>query len=595
MIWDRKIRSRIVFLSLVWAVVLSSCSSGSLDKLWLKSEGWSRGVLLGETGMAAPASIAFDSSNRVYSILFPKIAEQTNQYQPQLVILNENGELSDRSSLDFQISQPRQTRIFLTDDRVDLFWIDSHQLKIIEISKEGDLLSDIKVLSGEERVEHFEVIPWDDGYEIWYSGSQDYPGLYNLSGKLDDIQKRLIDPLGSRINVFLDSDNHLHASWVRYPKSYGEIEFYYLQTAPERSAEEPAEILFTTGVSPAIRIYGPIMGLDQDNVYLFWSEQITAGLDAGNKTTFIQSFPIGHPEQITPPAKFYVPSIHKIDTEPFHSGIFQSGERIPLNRSAYPVTYSLENIGTIQSQFTEIAVVFRSRSEFKWRDFRNQVNIVYLADGKGTSYQPLSYTSIESYYPAVFYDQENDLYVTWLEKGETTYRVYLTTTDSDKKSSIDQVSLDDYLYLGAEGLFGLLAGAVLAPFAAAVWGGAGLFAFLFNVILSRFNHRFYRTLGEFLSIAGGVFIFWFVKMATLPGLKDGYVPFSAWIPRIPPGLETPLVVGVPILIGLISFTVAWVNTYGKKSGSPINFHFIYAALDALLSCGIYGILIYGSF
>jgi len=55
-----------------------------------------------------------------------------------------------------------------------------------------------------------------------------------------------------------------------------------------------------------------------------------------------------------------------------------------------------------------------------------------------------------------------------------------------------------------------------------------------------------------------------------------------------------LVIGVPILIGLTSFSVAWFKTYGKEAGSPINFHFIYAAVDTVLSCAIYGILIYGS-
>jgi hypothetical protein len=221
--------------------------------------------------------------------------------------------------------------------------------------------------------------------------------------------------------------------------------------------------------------------------------------------------------------------------------------------------------------------------------------LAYLSDGLVTSYQPLSYTSAESNYPMITFDQDLDLYVTWLEKGETSYSVYLATTDPAKKIAINQVGLEDYLYLGAEGLFGLLAGVVLSPFAAAVWGGAGLLALTFNLILSQFHKPVFRTVGEILSIVGGVVIFWLVKIATLPGLRDGYIPFSAWIPRIPPTLESPLVIGVPVLIGLISFGLAWRFTYGKQAASPINFHLIYSGLDALMSCAVYGILIYGSF
>jgi hypothetical protein len=352
--------------------------------------------------------------------------------------------------------------------------------------------------------------------------------------------------------------------------------------------------VYSKGISPAVRIDGPAYGMDQELSYLFWSEAVVSGLDAGTRTTYYQYFPIGKPETIRPPMVLYVPAVQNLDQVPFPSGTFQAGNRVRVDRTN-PGIPALENINPISTQFSETAIVFRSRSEYKWRDFRNQVNVAYLSDGLVTSYQPLSYTSAESYYPSMVIDAEGDLYISWLEKGEVTYRVYLTTTDSDKKYFINQVSLQDYLYLGAEGLFGILAGAVLSPFAAAVWGGAGLLAFIFNIVLSQFQKPIFRTVGEVLSMIGGVVIFWLVKYATLPGLKDGYVPFSAWVPRLPPKWETPLVFGVPVLIGALSIFIAWWYTYGKKSGSPINFHLIYSGMDALLSCAVYGILIYGSF
>ncbi len=262
----------------------------------------------------------------------------------------------------------------------------------------------------------------------------------------------------------------------------------------------------------------------------------------------------------------------------------------------FPRTSNIENVYSLDLQSSETAIVFRSGSEFKWRDFRNQVNIGYLSDGLITSYQPLSYTSAESYFPAVFHDQEQYLYLTWLEKGESTYYAYLTTTDPDKKAGLDIMSVDDYLYLGAEGLFGFLAGAVLSPFAAAAWGGVGLLAFGINLIFSLFNKQIYKTIGEYVSLAGSIYIFWWMKWATLPGLRGGvYVPFSAWIPRIPENIQQPLTIGIPILIGVTALATAYFNTYGKKSGSAINFYLLYCAVDTLLSCAVYGILIYGSF
>lgn len=594
MVYKQRLTKNIIYLAIALAFILSGCSSESLDKLWLKSPGWSRGVQLGATSMAAPAEVVIDDTGIVYSVLFPKSLMDDSLYQPELVVLDSDGNIQQKNTLDFQISQPKQARIILSSQGIDLFWIDSYQAKAIQIDRQGKLLSDVQILSEGERVNNIEVIPWEGGYIIWYAGRPESPGLYALVGKLDNLQKTLVDPEGIRVNLFMDSADHLHATWVRYPLSYGNMGFYYLETLPGQNNYDQSIEMFSRRVSPSMNVQGPVLVVDQEVAYMIWSEEILTGLDSGNTTTHFRYFPLNHPTSIRPVMELYVPASQNIEPAPYPNETFEVGNRVLLG-GMIPRTPYLENIDSITTQYPETALVFRSRSEYKWRDFRPQVNIAYFSDGLLTSYQPLSYTSAESNYPAINYDQDLNLYVTWLEKGETTYRAYLTTTDPDKKANIDLVSTDDYLYLAAEGLFGILAGAVLAPFAAAAWGGIGLIAFIFNVIFSRLNKIFFRTMGEILSIAGGLFIFWWIKNATLPGLLDDYIPFSAWIPRIPSQLETPLIIGVPVLIAILSFAIAWFKTYGKGSGSPINFYLIYVALDTLMSCAVYGILIYGSF
>lgn len=591
----RLFRLLFILILLVLVGLLSGCSSESMDRLWMKSEGWSRGILLGNTNMAAPAPTALGADGKVFTMLFPRSVEDENYYQPELVILNQDGEISSRYSFDFQISQPRQSAIFLSGDGIDLFWIGSYQMKAAQINLSGELMSDIMILSGDERVANFAISPWNGGYELWYASRKDSPGVYALSGNMGEFQRQIVDPLGSKVSLYLDNENSLHASWIQYPSGYGKAGFYYLKITSNGSKSETPELIYLKNVSPAVMIDAPVISLDQDEILFLWSQQILTGLESGNRSTYLQHFPLDNPDHISDPVKVYIPSSQGLPAVPFPSGAFQAGDRINVSGNSYPSLSSLENIQFLAGQFSETVVVFRARSEFKWRDFRNQINIAYLSDSEVTSYQPLSYTSAESYYPSVLSDAGKNLYVTWLEKGQATYRVYLTTTDPVKRTYLDQVSLDDYLYLGAEGIFGLLAGVVLAPFAAAVWGGAGLLAFLFNIILSKFRKPIYRKVGETLSIAGGIFIFWWIKLATLPGLADGYVPFSAWIPRMRVSFEQPLIIGVPIFIGLAAFVTAWLNTYGKKASSAINFHLIYCAVDTVLSCAVYGILVYGSF
>jgi hypothetical protein len=592
--WSKKPRILSLFVLILLAGIVSGCSSVSLNKLWVKSESWSRAVKLGETNLVAPVPNAVTAAGEVVSLVFPRVAGADEQFQPEIVILSNSGELRERNLVDLPISKPGDAKILLAEDRIHFFWLEDHQLYSIDIGLDGDLLSDTRVLATDDNIRNFNVDSYPDGYLISCSGSRDNPGAFLLQGTLDDLIRIELDPAGMRLNQFLDEDGQLHLGWIRYPFNYGNLEIYYLESGLEEIDPDQAVLIHTLTITPAIKITGPAMGFDQELAYFFWSKSIVSGLDVGVQTTYMQYFPLGHPEQVRPPMGMSVPATQILDEAPVFGTYFQVGNRASM-AGAFPRTGYLDNLSILPGNYPELAFAFRSDSEFKWRDVRSQVNVAYITDGLMSSFQPISYTSTESNFPHLFQDQDQHLYISWLEKDGGTFYGYLATTDPAKRVILDEVSRSDYLYLFAEGLFGVLAGAVLSPFAAAVWGGAGLLAFVFNLVLSQFNKPIYRSIGEILSILGGIYIFWWMKLATLPGLLDDYVPFSAWIPRIPEVLDKPLIYGVPVLIGLIALAVAWSKTYGRDSGSAINFHLLYAATDALLSCAVYGILIYGSF
>jgi len=592
--WFRKSRLFTGLKLVLLAVVISGCSSLSQPSLWVKSEGWSRALILGQTSLAAPAPASVDEKGEVTILLFPKLENEEDQYQPEIVILSKSGQIRSKTPVDLQISKPADAEIRYSNGHFTLFWLQNYQLNSIQISQDGQVLSESQLLSGDTRIYKFNVIDTPNGYAIACSGGRDYPGVFILLGELDELQRIDIDPDGIRPVQYLDPAGQYHLGWIRYPSGYGDLEIYYLVSdLPEI---DPAQRLLiqSSPLTPSIKITGPAMGFDRELGYFFWSKSIVSGMDAGSQTTFLQYFPLDHPEEVRPPMRISVPANQILDEEPFYGGYFQVGERVLMSGS-FPRTAFLDNISVLLSGNPEMAFAFRSTSEFKWRDFRSQVNVAFIENGLVTSYQPISYTSTESNFPHLFQDQGQNLYLTWLEKEDSTFYAYLSTTDPAKREVLDYISAEDYFYLAAEGLFGILAGVVLSPFAAAVWGGAGLLAFVFNLVLSQFQKPIYRKIGEYLSIAGGIYIFWWLKFGTLPGLNGGYVPFSAWIPKIPVVLEQPLVIGVPILIGLLSAVVAWSRTYRRGSGSAINFYLLYSGMDALLSCAIYGILIYGSF
>ncbi len=326
----RNLKRILIFAVLVitTALVSTGCSFESQEKLWLKTESWSRGVLLGPTTMAAPVDLEISESGAVYSIIIPRSTEDNSLYQPQLVIIPKDADTKTVISLDLVIGQPRQSFIVLNESAIDFFWIESHQINYIQIGLDGIILSEIKNLSGEDFVDKFDVLRQGDNYQIWYAGNRDTPGVYALSGNLGDLKKTVIDPLGTRINILLDSDNNIHASWVQYPHNFGELGYYYAFIDAEDIGDvEPVKIN-AKNVSTSIRMVGPVLSLDDEVVYFIWSEEITSGLEAGTKTTFYQYFPLGQPDKIRPQMNIYMPASPNIDQEEFYSGVLPTGNRV---------------------------------------------------------------------------------------------------------------------------------------------------------------------------------------------------------------------------------------------------------------------------
>ena len=99
------------------------------------------------------------------------------------------------------------------------------------------------------------------------------------------------------------------------------------------------------------------------------------------------------------------------------------------------------------------------------------------------------------------------------------------------------------------------------------------------------------TIGTLVSMFLAGAVYWLVKLLTIPAIQT-YVPFSAWVPGLPVWLQTPLQIGIPILTTLLGIFAAWYFTYRRNSESILNFLFIFAAVDGLLTMAVYGFQFY---
>ncbi|MFW6182580.1 MAG: hypothetical protein ACOC8X_02200, partial [Chloroflexota bacterium] len=161
----------------------------------------------------------------------------------------------------------------------------------------------------------------------------------------------------------------------------------------------------------------------------------------------------------------------------------------------------------------------------------------------------------------------------------------------DISAALQELRPVDVQQMVFESIFGLLAGAVLAPFAAIVWLIAPLVILGVTTFMRREGEGLISA-GTALSLALALAAFLAVKGLTLPGFNE-YVPFSAWIPVLPEWLGAVLQWSVPLLITIVGLIVAWQHTFRRKSQSVLYFLLIYAAADSLLSMAIYGSVVYG--
>jgi hypothetical protein len=250
-------------------------------------------------------------------------------------------------------------------------------------------------------------------------------------------------------------------------------------------------------------------------------------------------------------------------------------------------------MAVIPSQEGESAIAFYARIEYLRRKEQAQIGTIFLQGGDATTYQLLSFTPGESFDPAIYSDPGGFLYLTWLERGGLPgFMVYFTSTAPDLQQALNTLSWRDLGDLAAETLFGLLTGALLIPIVF-IWLIVPTALMALTSFL-RSEEEDLTNPGTLISLVLAGAAYWVGKLLVLPGMRS-YVPFSAWIPFLPPWSSIPLQIGVPLIATALALLVAWHFTYRQDRPSPLFFMLIYAAADGVLTTAVYGVLIFAAF
>lgn len=573
---------------------LTACG-GVEEHIWLKSLGWSRAVYLGSTAYKEPVPVVLNDAGEQFFLLTEKDGNSNNAYFRLKAYSQDADLLWDTSLTEIALHAPEAAHLYWLDGELRLFWIEEQQLYTLSLDSSGNLLGDPILLSEEDTVDSLSLVTDSTGAAtLFYAGTRKEPGVYALSSFDGTPAKTTLDPAGIRIQARVDQDDILHLGWARYPPGYGTSEIVYA-AYPSQSAwdDENLHVIHSLATSPANLLDGPVLGVDTNDIYIFWTVTIRSGLESGTVTTEYLSFPHNTLAAVEQPQTLTMPAIStSMRQEFFPAEQLKAGERVDL-RSPLPVTADVQELTTNTNVAGELGLAFQTPTQHLWRKSKYQVNVAYFADGVPTSYQPLSYTTTLSTTPYLANGADGYVYITWLEKLESDrYTVYYASTAPQWVTVLGRSTSDEILRVVGQVLFGMLVGVLMAPIAGAVWMLAPLFVLLLLAPLRKLGSERIRLWLSILSLVIAVAAYWVGKLAVLPGMST-YVPFSAWVPEISLGLSAFLRWFVPLGFSLFALLVAWHYTFRQSSDSTLYFLLIYIGIDALLTSSVYAVLIFG--
>ncbi len=569
------------------ALMLGACAAQP-DRLWIKTPGWSRAQLMGNTRVGDPVQLAVDKDGSVF-IFYIGATEDGPRLHIHALDKDANT-LWRETFTEIELSIPSEPKLILNSEVLNLYWVMLDSLYRVQVDKHGEIVSSPEIISGDVGVETYDVARDRDGnIAVWFSQSEDQRGVFALEGG----ELLPVDRAGTRVDIQYDGNGVLHVVWARPSLSGNRHDFYY-GAYPSGTFEPGIAKIGASPLVPGTVIFeGPHLGLDLTHAYIFWSITHLSGEEAGTAETLFTYFPIGHPEVASIEQNLTVPYSYDLHYDERDSDAPPTGERVNLGDGFIGGGRYITQINPGPTVGEELVVAFHARLGYLLRKTQSQVSSVFLQDGDNHGYQELSFTSSFSSQPAIFSDEDGHLYLTWLEKGALPgWMVYFASTTPSLSDGLGGVTVDDVGRVSAEAVFGLLTGALLIP-VAFIWIIPAMIVFVIFSRLLRSDEKATDTRG-LLTLGFTLVALWVAKISVLPGMRD-YVPFSAWIVFLPEWIRTPLLLGVPFLIAIVSLGLAWIISSREEEPTTYRIVVAYIIIDAVLTMAIYGVLIYAAF
>jgi len=555
-------------------LVLVGCDVVS-DRSDKPSSDWSRGLRIGVASLNQPVALQVDGRGHAHLVWYTKTEEISKLHYAQL---DDQARVVMEKDLDIPSSDPHRPQLLLDEQgnmhlallaREDgvkslfhfLLGHDGEALsEPIRLSLQGKDVESYQICLGQEgRVEAF----WSDREGIYYLGLNERGDVLS--------PPTLIVPQGTNPSAQVDSSGTIHLAWVQATSSQGPALYY-----AAFQASEPIEgtRLARLGVVPEAALFGPSLGLDIDNIYIFWSLEHRAGLEAGTARAYYVSFPSGQPSRLTP---------RQVNIE--NSDLVTMPSVAGGQRNEVTATFNVYVSSGFKADFEQPQMVEMGPVNMRFSP-EMQVAMAVFTEGEMESYQLAAKTGSASLRPNLLADSASNLHLTWLDTaGFGRYDVYYASTSPQARAWLDRTSPKDVLLKTAGLALGMLSGVALLPFVV-LWI---FFPLLWTVL-------FYTFVGEDelalkrVKVALGVAIVLYTgaKLVTLPSSL-----LYVLLDQVPPLLSSALVFGVPLIIFALALAAVYAYTRRAERVTLFPAFLIFVATDASLSLLIYAPTIFG--
>jgi hypothetical protein len=548
------------------------------------SPDWSRGLKLGVSPLNQPVALQIDGEGHAHLVWYTKVEEVSKLHYAQL---DDQAKVVVEKDLDIPLSDPHKPQLLL-DKRGNMHLAcvaredGVKSLCHFLLGYDGEALSEPTHLSlpGKEAESYQMCLGQEGRVEVFWS---DKEGIYHISlDERGDVisSPALIVPQGINPSAQVDRSGTIHLTWAQGTPSQDQVLYYAAfqisepVKEPVLSRVEGVKLSRLRVVSEAA-LYGPLLGLDMDNVYIFWAIEQRAGLEVGTAQSYYVSFPSGQPSPL-------IPTRINIASSDFVTMPSVAGGQ----RNEVAATFNVHVSSGFKAYLEQPTRVEREPVRIGFRPEMQLAQAVF-AEGEMMGYQLAAKTDSASLRPNLVADPASNLYLTWLDTaGFGRYDVYYASTSPPAKAWLNRTSPKDVLLKVADLALGVLSGVALLPFIV-LWTFLPLLLLVLFYIFVGEEELELKRVKVVLGIA--IALYTGTKLASLPSSLL-YVPF---LDQAPPQLYSALVSGTPLIILVLALVAMYAYKRRADRATLFPAFLVFALTDALLSMAIYAPGIFG--